>query len=194
MNRMTNKKVNWFLIYFFIYFLQSFVHLTNYSLNKTNEKFSPNPSDDVISDPEIKWTLTSLWKYFSDHKIDSKPILKGIEDILIKTVLSIEKTLFKSNLESNQINGNCFEFLGFDILLDVNLKPWLLEVNLSPSLSCEAPIDFNLKTKLVADLFNLVGINSNEKVFSQGNKQGMEKGIDLELDFSLSLRELENKR
>jgi hypothetical protein len=48
--------------------------------------------------------------------------------------------------------------LGFDILIDDNLDPWLLEVNLSPSLSCDSPLDQKIKANLIADLFTLAGI------------------------------------
>lgn len=47
---------------------------------------------------------------------------------------------------------------GFDILIDENLKPWLIEVNLAPSLSCESKLDLEIKSSLIRDLFNLVGI------------------------------------
>ncbi len=133
----------------------------------------------------------------TDRKIDSKPIVKNIEDILIKTILSIEDILFKSNVEATASYRKCFEFLGFDILLDVNLKPWLLEVNLSPSLSCEASIDFNIKTQLVSDLFNLVGIHSNDKLSSNSKKQNADSSLEeMESSFEhhINLMELENKR
>jgi len=55
-------------------------------------------------------------------------------------------------------SNNCFELLGFDVLIDDNLEPWLLEVNLSPSLNCDSPLDQKIKSNLIADLFNLAGM------------------------------------
>jgi tubulin polyglutamylase TTLL4 len=52
----------------------------------------------------------------------------------------------------------CFEIYGFDILLDHKLKPWLLEVNISPSLSSSSPLDKKIKTMLICDSLNLVGV------------------------------------
>jgi hypothetical protein len=54
---------------------------------------------------------------------------------------------------------NCFEVLGFDILIDNMLEPWLIEVNLSPSLGCDSPLDQRVKGTMIADLFTLIGIS-----------------------------------
>ena len=60
--------------------------------------------------------------------------------------------------------SNCFELLGFDVLLDQDLKPWLLEVNLSPSMNTDSPLDIKIKSQLITDLFNLVGIQEPSNV------------------------------
>ena len=39
----------------------------------------------------------------------------------------------------------CFEILGFDVMLDQKLKPWLIEVNRSPSFSCDSTVDSDVK-------------------------------------------------
>jgi tubulin polyglutamylase TTLL5 len=40
-------------------------------------------------------------------------------------------------------------------MIDSDLRPWLLEVNLSPSLACESPLDMKIKGHLMADFFSL---------------------------------------
>lgn len=52
----------------------------------------------------------------------------------------------------------CYELFGIDIILDENLKPWLLEVNISPSLHSGTPLDVSVKAPLAKDVLNLVGI------------------------------------
>lgn len=66
--------------------------------------------------------------------------------------------------------SNCFELFGYDILIDSELKPWLLEVNLSPSLACESPLDTTIKANLVADTFNLVGVRRFDRRKESLNK------------------------
>jgi tubulin polyglutamylase TTLL6/13 len=53
--------------------------------------------------------------------------------------------------------------LGFDIILDSNLKPWLLEVNHAPSLATESAFDLKIKQKLVEDTLRLLNLTSKRK-------------------------------
>ena len=50
----------------------------------------------------------------------------------------------------------CFELLGFDIMLDQNLKPWLLEVNSSPAMSMDNQVDYQVKPSLIKDIMKVV--------------------------------------
>ncbi len=61
-------------------------------------------------------------------------------------------------MKSTKHRNACFEVYGFDIMLDEKLKPWLLEVNVCPSLSSSSPLDKQIKTMLLSDTFHLVGI------------------------------------
>ena len=51
----------------------------------------------------------------------------------------------------------CFEIYGFDVIIDQKLRPWLLEVNVAPSLSSSSPYDKQVKTLLLCDTLHLVG-------------------------------------
>lgn len=77
---------------------------------------------------------------------------------MIKTIISGENVINNATDMFVPYKDNCFELLGFDILIDDNFEPWLLEVNLSPSLNCDSPLDQKIKSNLIADLLNLTGV------------------------------------
>lgn len=52
---------------------------------------------------------------------------------------------------------SCHELFGFDVMLDEKLKPWVLEVNISPSLHSNSPLDISIKGQMIRDLLNLAG-------------------------------------
>lgn len=48
--------------------------------------------------------------------------------------LVIRSEPYVNNLMKQHVHSvySCHELFGFDIMLDENLKPWILEVNISP--------------------------------------------------------------
>ena len=46
----------------------------------------------------------------------------------------------------------CFELLGFDVLLDNSGKCWLMEVNHSPSLVADTPLDYQIKHDVITEV------------------------------------------
>jgi len=44
------------------------------------------------------------------------------------------------------------------VMLDSHAKPWLLEVNLDPALRTESPLDLKIKSQMIIDLLNVVGM------------------------------------
>ncbi|KAK0183345.1 hypothetical protein PV327_001396 [Microctonus hyperodae] len=51
---------------------------------------------------------------------------------------------------------HCFECYGYDIIIDNTLKPWLIEVNASPSLTSTTVNDRILKYKLIDNIVSIV--------------------------------------
>ena len=51
---------------------------------------------------------------------------------------------------------HCYECYGYDIIIDDLLKPWLIEVNASPSLSSTTVADRIMKYRLINDIINVV--------------------------------------
>ncbi|NWV20600.1 TTLL4 polyglutamylase, partial [Origma solitaria] len=132
-----------------------FMHLTNYSVNKKNTEYKSN-SDETACQGH-KWALKALWNYLTQKGVNSEVIWEKIKDIVIKTIIASEP--YVNSLVQMYVRRPycCHELFGFDIMLDENLKPWILEVNISPSLHSNSPLDVSIKGQMIRDLLNLAG-------------------------------------
>lgn len=135
---------------------ERFVHLTNFSVNKNSQKFVKNqdPHEDGVGS---KWSFGALKKKYEEMGINHQEVWDKIKDVIIKTLISGEPYMLHGLNRAPEHRNNCYEIYGFDVLLDSNLKPWLMEVNVCPSLSSSSPMDKKIKTTMMCDTMNLLG-------------------------------------
>lgn len=122
-------------------------HLTNYSLNKRSDKFehSGETLEDVFSiySTSSKRPLTvALRQIAAEHPhFDAEAFYRGVSDMVRATVDVMSPAIVGYNRDRDPFGS--FQVLGFDVLLDHRFKPYLLEVNNSPSLCIDEcfPVD-----------------------------------------------------
>ncbi|XP_063539520.1 tubulin polyglutamylase TTLL5 [Cydia strobilella] len=133
------------------------MHLCNYSINKYHTDYI-KCDDPNAGNIGHKWTLSALLRHLRKQGRNTTALMASIEDLVVKSVLSSAQTITAAARVFVPNFFNCFELFGYDILVDDMLKPWLLEINLSPSLACESPLDARVKSALLADTLTLVGL------------------------------------
>ncbi|MEJ1288410.1 tubulin tyrosine ligase-like family member 6 [Cricetulus griseus] len=121
--------------------------------------------------------LSTFNSYMKAHGYDVEQLWKAIEDVIIKTLISAHPVIkhnYHTCFPSHTLNSACFEILGFDILLDRKLKPWLLEVNHSPSFSTDSKLDKEVKDSLLYDALVLINLGGcdKKKVLEEERKRG----------------------
>ena len=57
----------------------------------------------------------------------------------------------------------CFEILGFDVMLDSNLNPWLIEVNHLPSFGTDTALDMDIKSRLMEQVFRVLPAQADDQ-------------------------------
>lgn len=67
-----------------------YAHLTNYSINKKNEEYVQN-DDAADDDSGFKWSLSAFQQHFKENGIDVTLMWSKINDVIIKSLLSIEE-------------------------------------------------------------------------------------------------------
>uniref|UniRef100_A0A146MB87 Tubulin polyglutamylase TTLL4 n=2 Tax=Lygus hesperus TaxID=30085 RepID=A0A146MB87_LYGHE len=150
-----------------------YMHLTNYSINKLSNNYAAN--EDAEACLGHKWTIKSLWTYL-EGSVNVDNLWNGLVDLVIKTMISGEAPIV--NLSNANLNSrySAYELFGVDVLLDENLKPWLLEVNISPSLHSTSPLDIAVKGPMVRDILNIAGYHIPDR-FNDISKDELSKKL-----------------
>ena len=118
------------------------MHLTNVAIQKHADGYSNTHGG--------KWSLRNLNLYVEGTR-GAEAASKLMADIgwcIVHSLKACQNVLINDR--------HCFECYGYDVMVDTQLKPWLLEVNASPSLSTTTPTDKALKTALIGEVLDLV--------------------------------------
>ncbi|KAL6749379.1 tubulin tyrosine ligase-like family, member 9 [Haematococcus lacustris] len=127
----------------------TFIHLTNVAIQKHA------PGFDVAKG--MKWSIRSLRAFMTTrHGAEaSNELFHNMQNLIIRALLAVQPAMINDK--------HCFELYGYDILIDQALKPWLLEVNASPSLSASDKADFVLKFAMLEDVLDIVDMEGKRE-------------------------------
>lgn len=143
-------------------------HLTNYSINKSDGDYIANADaeDDASGH---KWSLAACFRALAETGVDVSALRKRIDAMLAKTLIAAQGHVTQKYAQLFKRRGCCFELFGFDVMLDEQVKPWLIEVNVSPDLASTSPLDRQLKGTLAADTLHLIGIQPSANLAAAAN-------------------------
>jgi tubulin polyglutamylase TTLL6/13 len=154
-----------------------FMHLSNYSINKMSENFDgvANENGESGSKRSVRWLLSWIenikGKWIADKLWDhiGKICLRTIISIL-PTLLREYKTTFPDYHLDNEANdpkslgSKSFAILGFDILIDSDFQPHLIEVNHLPSFGTDTPLDHSIKLKVVEQALSVLNVSPYDQL------------------------------
>ena len=147
------------------------MHLTNSHINSKvqGSATQSTPEDkhegDDTEQPEealLKHCLTTtLLEISTHHTISTQELWDRVCQSVATAVLAVypsaalaHSQCFAPNREEHF--DRCFQLLGVDVLLDSKLKPWILEINNSPSLNLSTETDAAIKIPLIKSLLTKV--------------------------------------
>jgi tubulin polyglutamylase TTLL9 len=127
----------------------SFMHLTNVAIQKT--------SDNYDKDTGQKWDVRQLKLYLmSKHGVGPvDKLFNEMQMIMLRSLLSVQPVMINDK--------HCFELYGYDIMLDDNLKPWLIEVNASPSLTASTAADNEMKVTMLTSMLDIIDMEKKNE-------------------------------
>eukprot|EP01035_Chromulina_nebulosa_P017840 gene17840-23452_t len=140
-----------------------FMHLTNVAIQKTADNYDERTGGKM----ELQALKLYLMSKFGIERTDS--LFWEIQMIILRSLLAVQPVMIHDR--------HCFELYGYDIIIDQDLKPWLLEVNASPSLTANTREDYLMKTEMLHGMLDIIDMDG----LLQGDEEHV-SGWDLVYD------------
>ena len=124
----------------------SFIHLTNYSLQKYNKNFSKYELGNEISFKSFQQFLDTLGDKSFNFR---ETIIPKFKEIIELTTKSIKTIINKSK------RNHCFEIFGYDFMMDEDKNVYLIEINTNPGLEISSKVIEILVPRMIDDALRL---------------------------------------
>lgn len=141
-----------------------FSELTNTAVNMRN----PGACTAAITK-----TISEIFPQIQKQGVNTEKLWKEIDRVIALTMIASSSFIAQRAgiVCPNPGYPRCFQVLGFDILLDTNWKPWIMEVNYRPSLEFGTMDEKNLKVAMLKDVMRIAApVDEVEKIIGARDK------------------------
>jgi len=118
------------------------MHLTNVAVQKVGDQYNAAHGN--------KWPMSELLNHLEATRgaLAARKLKEDMDFLVVHSLKAVQSVMISDK--------HCYEMYGYDIMVDEDLKPWLLEANASPSLSTTTPDDKALKMRVINDTLRVV--------------------------------------
>jgi len=143
-------------------------HLTNPDVNEHNED---------VDVPVIFHSFKHYREWLRSEGADDEKLFAELQDLIALTVIAARESFRSQSQSVGADTQGAYELIGLDCMVDSDLKPWILECNLSPSLDAcstsedKAQVETEIKSQLVKDIVSILGLNETEAPINLNEQQ-----------------------
>ena len=127
-----------------------FSQITNVTLNKDNISAADHISD-------VSKLISDVFPILEERGININELWERIDKVIVLSILAAHKFLVSGEAWQCPKRGynRCFQVLGFDILLDEQVNPYVLEVNYRPSLDYYRGPERRMKVGMLSEAIRI---------------------------------------